>query len=336
MRPMARQLLILGGSSFVGRALASEALDMDFEVTTFNRGQTGPPVVGVTPLRGDRRDPSSLGQLVDREWDLVIDTWDQEPTAVMTSTVALRDHARFYAYISSGSVYTQPPPLGATESCETVPADPDQTDGDYSANKRGGELAVERSFPHRMLLARAGAIIGPHENTGRLTWWLRRMARGGEVLCPGPQDNPIQYIDARDLARFVITSALAGHSGPFNVVSRRGYATMGSLLQACQQIAGADNCELIWVDPEHIERAGIEPWNELPIYLPPGHEYAGMHDFDVERAHAAGLKCRPTGETVADTWQWLAALSPSHDGSGIGLDAERESKALNAWHNRQA
>ena len=291
-------------------------------------------VAGVAPLRGDRRDPASLRQLVDREWDLVIDTWDEEPTAVVNSTEVLRDHASFYAYVSSESVYTQPPPLGAHESTQTVPADPDQKDGDYSAHKRGGELAVERAFPDRMLLARAGTILGPHENTGRLTWWLSRMARGGEVLCPGSRDNPIQYVDARDLAHFVITAVDTGHTGPFSVVSRRGHATMGSLLEACQQTSGAEDCDLFWVDPDTIERAGIKPWDELPIYLPPGHEYAGLHGANVERAHAAGLRCRTTIETVSDTWRWLTTLpEPPDDGSGRGLDPERERDTLKAWHD---
>ena len=333
---VARHLLILGGSSFVGRALASEALAMEFAVTTFNRGQTASPVAGVTSLRGDRRNLADLSQLADRDWDLVIDTWDQEPSAVLRSTEVLRDRASFYAYISSGSVYTQPPPCGADESAETVPAAPDRDDGDYSANKRGGELAVERAFPARMLLARAGSILGPYENTGRLTWWLSRMARGGEVLCPGPRDNPIQYVDARDLAQFVLTKVDAGRTGPFNVVSRRGYATMGSLLEACQQTSGADHCELVWVDPDAVEQAGLEPWSELPIYVPPGHEYAGLHDADVERAYAAGLRCRPLSATVSDTWQWFSAAPRGEPVSRPGLDPEREREALNAWHHRQA
>ena len=332
---MTRQLLILGGSSFVGRAFASEALAREFAVTTFNRGQTAPAVTGVTPLRGDRRISGDLRQLADRDWDVVIDTWDEEPSAVLHSTETLRDYAGFYAYISSGSVYTQPPPIGASELAETVPAAPDQDDGDYSANKRGGELAVEQAFPGRMLLARAGTILGPFENTGRLTWWLSRMARGGDVLSPGPRDNPIQYVDARDLAQFVISAAEAGQTGPFNVVSRRGHTTMGSLLEACQQTSGATDCELVWVDPDAIDQAGLEPWDELPIYLPPGHEYAGLHDANVERAYAAGLQIRPTGETVADTWRWLSML-PQAPACRVprGLDAERERAALDAWRRR--
>lgn len=335
---MARRLLILGGSSFVGRALASEGMKMGFEVTTFNRGQTAPSVPGVKTVHGDRHDPGSTRQLADREWDLVIDTWSGAPSAVRASTHALRDHALFYAYISSESVYAPPPPLGADESVETVAADPNADDGSYPELKRGAEIAVEQTFRDRMLLARAGTILGPNENTGRLTWWLSRMARGGEVLCPGPHENAIQYIDARDLARFVITAATAGHTGAFNTVSRKGHATMGSLLEACHAISGADDAVLTWIDPGAIASAGIEPWDELPIYIPPGHEYAGMHDSDVERAHAAGLRCRPVIDTVSDTWQWQTMVGNENSNTtGLlhpGLDARRERDALDAWHTR--
>jgi hypothetical protein len=162
---------------------------------------------------------------------------------------------------------------------------------------------VERVFLDRALLARAGTILGPYENVGRLTWWLARMARGGEILCPGPADLEIQYIDARDLANFVIDASTAGHSGPFNVVSHRGHATMGSLLEACHQAAGPNDAVMTWVDPETIATAGIEPWTELPIWIPPGHEYSGMHDANVDRAYRAGLHCRPVTETVLDAWQ---------------------------------
>jgi 2'-hydroxyisoflavone reductase len=337
---MTRQLLVLGGSAFVGRALVSEGLAMGFEVTTFNRGQTGSAVSGVRAVHGDRHDPGSLAQLAGREWDLVVDTWSGAPCAVRDSAQALRDHAGFYAYISSGSVYTPPPPLGATESAETVPASPDGDGGSYPELKRGAEIAVQQTFPDRMLLARAGTILGPHENVGRLTWWLSRMARGGEVLCPGPREHAIQYIDARDLARFVITAASAGNTGAFNTVSRKGHATMGSLLQACLATSGADDATLTWFDPEAVADAKIEPWDELPIWIPPGHEYAGMHDTNVDRAYNAGLRCRPVINTVSDTWQWQTGL---HGDSPIradlphpGLDAEREHNALTAWHHRSS
>jgi 2'-hydroxyisoflavone reductase len=114
-----------------------------------------------------------------------------------------------------------PPPIGGTESAPTVPAAPDATDGEYPDMKRGAELAVQQVFSDRGLLARAGTILGPYEDVGRLTWWLARMARGGEVLCPGPPGLELQFVDARDLAGFVIDAASAGHSGPFNVVTRR-------------------------------------------------------------------------------------------------------------------
>jgi nucleoside-diphosphate-sugar epimerase len=325
----------------VGRTIVLEGVEQGWEVTTFNRGTSGSGHPQARALRGDRLDPASLEQLQNRDWDLVVDTWSGAPRAVRDSAHALHDRAAGYVYVSSGSVYKPPPALGATERSPTVDADPDAGDGAYPQLKRGAEIALEQAFAERALLARAGTILGPYENVGRLTWWLARMARGGEILCPGPADLPLQYIDARDLARFVIQAAAAGHSGAFNVVSRHGHATMGSLLEACHATAGARDAVLTWVDPDAIAAAGIEPWSELPIWIPPEHEYSGMHDANVERAHNAGLRCRPIQETARDTWQWFSALNTSPpvraDLPAPGLDPTREREALRSWHaNRRS
>ena len=336
---MTDTLLVLGGSGFVGPAVVREGLARGFDVTTFHRSATGQTHPDIDTIRGDRLDPASLAPLRERHWDLVVDTWSEAPRAVRDSARALSDHAGRYVYISSESVYRPPPPRGADESAPTVDGDPDAEATGYAEDKRGGEVAVEQAFGDRALLARAGIILGPYEDVGRLTWWLGRMARGGEVLCPGPPDLPLQYVDARDLAAFAIDAATAGHSGPFNVVSRRGHATMGALLESCRSVAGATDATLTWVAPEFIAAAGIEPWTELPVWLPDDHEYAGMHDSDVERAHGAGLRCRPVADTVRDTWDWLSALTappPLRAGSmPAGLAPEREREVLRAWADRR-
>lgn len=243
------------------------------------------------------------------------------------------------ALISSRSVYEQPVPLGLKETAPTVPANAAAQDGDYPALKRGAELAAVEVFGERALLARAGLILGPYEDAGRLTWWLNRIAVGGEVLAPGPPDLPIQFIDARDLATFVLDAALDGHGGPYNVVSRRGHATMGSLLQACETAAGGDDVRLTWLDPAAITAAGLQAWTELPIWLPPDSPSIAIHATDVEHAYAAGLRCRPVLETVRDTWRWLTTLNGSTPiRSGLkptGLASSREHAALEAWHTTQ-
>jgi 2'-hydroxyisoflavone reductase len=192
---------------------------------------------------------------------------------------------------------------------------------------------VRRAFGDRALLVRCGLILGPHEDVGRLPWWLLRIARGGDVLAPGPPQQPLQLIDARDLARFTLDAAAAGRAGAFNAVSRRGHATMASLLAACGAATGTD-ARLVWATPEQIAAAGIEPWTELPIWLPPDHEYRALHATDVERAHAAGLTTRPVAETVADTWAWLESVDRDPprraDLPAPGLDPERERALLSA------
>jgi 2'-hydroxyisoflavone reductase len=337
---VAPALLVLGGSEFAGRAIVEEALSRGWDVAAFNRGLSGSLDPRVTHLVGDRLDPATLAPLREREWALVVDTWSGAPAAVRDSATALADHATRYVYISSESVYAPPPPLGVDETSPTVEASPDLEGGEYPELKRGAELAVLGAFGGRAVIARAGLILGPRENVGRLPWWLTRLAAGGEVLAPGPPDLGLQYIDVRDLARFVLDMSLGGHSGPFNVVSRRGHATMRSLLEACLTVAGGDGAELVWVNPEFVLDAGIEPWTELPVWLPPDHEYAGMHAANVERAYAAGLRCRPVSETVADTWAWMTALGGPPPLRGDlprpGLDHARELEVLGAWQAQSA
>ncbi|MCW3013956.1 MAG: NAD-dependent epimerase/dehydratase [Solirubrobacterales bacterium] len=329
------KLLVLGGSSFVGRAVVEDGLRRGWTVTTFNRGRGAVVDERVQRLLGDRLRREDLAVLAEGTWDSVVDTWSGAPRAARDSAAALADRVTRYLYVSSGSVYAPPPPLGGDESAATVDAAPDAEDGDYPALKRGSELAIEAAFGDRALFARAGAILGPHEDVGRLPWWLLRMDRGGEVLAPGPADLALQYIDARDLARWLLDAASDGLSGAFNVVSRSGHATMGTLLDACRQVTGG-TARLTWVDPGHVHRAGIQAWSDLPIWLPPDHEYRGMHEADVERAHAAGLECRPVQDTVKDTWQWLLSIDKQPplrpDLERPGLDAAAERAALARWH----
>lgn len=324
------KLLMLGGTEFVGRAITEDALDRGWDVTVFHRGHHAPPP-GTAALHGDRTAPGGLDALADGEWDLVVDTWGGAPTAVRDSARLLRERAGRYAYVSSRSVHAYPAPAGTGEDGPLVEGSPDAGSTAYAEDKRGAELAVLDAFGDRALLARAGLILGPYENVGRLPWWLNRTARGGPVLAPGPRGLPLQYIDVRDLARWTLDATAAGHHGPFNAVSPVGHATMGSLLEACAATTGG-GAELRWTAPADILAAGIQPWTELPVWTGPGEDHDHMHGGDVSKALAAGLKCRPVEETVADTWAWLRSLggvAPQRpDRPAPGLDAEREAALL--------
>jgi nucleoside-diphosphate-sugar epimerase len=241
-----------------------------------------------------------------------------------------------YGYVSSRSVYAWPPPIGADETAPLVDADPDAGATDYAADKRGAEMALDRELgADRVLHARAGLILGPRENIDRLPWFLRRAAAGGQMLAPGPADLPLQYVDARDLAAFLLDGLESGRSGAFNVVSEMGHATMGDILNNCVAVTGS-TAELVWVDPQFLIARGVEPWTELPIWVPPDSEIYSMHSGDVSRAIAAGLDCRPVAETVADTWAWMQETSmqppePVPGRSATGMDRAREQELLQEW-----
>ncbi|MFJ3642032.1 SDR family oxidoreductase [Streptomyces sp. NPDC090108] len=331
------RLLVLGGTEFVGRSVVEAALGRGWEVTVFNRGRTGPPA-GVRSLHGDRTAPDGLAALAadDGVWDAVVDTWSAAPRAVRETARLLRGRAGRYVYVSSRSVYAWPWPTagGAAEEGPLVEgADAGAEATDYERDKRGGELAAVESFgADGSLLVRAGMILGPYENVGRLPWWLTRIARGGPVLAPGPRDLALQYIDARDLAEWVLGAVERGLGGAYDLVGPSGHTTMGELLETCAEVTGSA-AELRWTDPRVILDAGVEPWTQLPVWTPPDTELSrSAHGGDVSRALATGLVCRPVAETVADTWRWLTAIGGSAprrpDRTPPGLDPEVEAKVL--------
>ncbi|MHC3472496.1 SDR family oxidoreductase [Streptomyces sp. 7R007] len=327
------RLLVLGGTEFVGRAVVEAALGRGWEVTVFNRGRHQPPP-GVRALRGDRTAPGGLAALAEGTWDAVVDTWSAAPRPVRDAARLLRGRAGRYVYVSSCSVYAWAPPAGYTEDAPLVEgADPRADGTDYARDKLGGELAAVESFgADRSVLVRAGLILGPYENVGRLPWWLGRIARGGPVLAPGPRELELQYIDVRDLAAWVLGAVERESSGPYNLIGPQGHATMGELLDACVEVTGAA-AELCWTEPRVILDAGIEPWTQLPAWVPPGSDmYDALYSADVSRALATGLSCRPVRETVADTWTWLQRLAGTArtrpDRTAKGLDPEAEAKVL--------
>lgn len=322
-------VLLLGGTWFLGRAVARQALAHDCEVTTFNRGQSTPYLPGTLAVHGDRASADDFERLARYgPWDVVIDTSasDTDPRHVLAGARALAEVTDRYVYVSSVGVYREPHAGPLTESSATydTPADagPEAYAGQGAAEqegrrKAGCERAVTEAFgAERTTILRPGAILGPGEYSGRLPWWLRRCARGGDILAPREPDRPIQPIDARDVAAFAVSAP----AGVFNVTAPRGHATMRDLLTACLDATGHQG-DLVWTPAELLARHGVEGRTALPLW--PGTD--GI--VDVRAALDAGLTCRPLERTVADTWAWLRDGSPpvphpGWDRHGIAPDKE--------------
>jgi 2'-hydroxyisoflavone reductase len=320
------RLLLLGGPKFLGRALIDAALEGGHELTLFNRGTTGADLYpDVERIVGDR--DGGLDGLGGREWDAVVDTSGYLPRVVGASATLLADAVEHYVFVSSISVYAsfaevvdEDAPLAelSAPGSEDIPAD-------YGALKALCEQEVERAFPGRATTVRAGLIVGPHDPTGRFTYWPHRVARGGDVLVPGPAWRPVQLIDVRDLAAWILRAAEERLKGPFNAT---GPSTMGAVIDAARRVAGA-TARPVEVDDAFLGDQGVGEWMELPLWVDTRNEpWRRFMEVDTSRATAAGLSFRSLDATVA------ATLTEASIVEGVGLEPERERELLAAWWAR--
>lgn len=330
-------VLVLGGTRFLGRAVVAEALRRGDSVTTFTRGISGAPPPQVTALHGDRGEPAALEVLRGRRFDVVIDTSGYVPTVVGAAARLLAETARHYVFVSTINVYPGWPgqPVRADSTVYACPPDVAQAPaeltgaGPYGYLKAGCERAVEEHFPDRCTQIRAGLLIGPYDNSGRLAWWIDRISRGGRVPVPGPPDRHLALIDVRDLAGWMLHCGQAGVAGAYNATAPRDFTTYREMFEAARDATGAD-AELVWTPEQAILDAEVEPWTELPLWLPSTMEFAWT--VDVAPAHAAGLTHRPITETITNTWAWLRTGERADDPAlrPTGMSEEQEKALLAA------
>jgi 2'-hydroxyisoflavone reductase len=320
------KLLLLGGPRFLGRAVIDAALERGHEPTLFNRGTTG---TGLYPeverLVGDR--DGGLDALRGREWDAVVDTSGYLPRVVGASARLLAEAVGHYVFVSSISVYASFAEVVDESSPTAELSEPGSEDvgRDYGALKALCEREVEHALPGRATSVRAGLIVGPHDPTGRFTYWAHRVARGGDVLVPGPAWRPVQLVDVRDLATWMVSVAEDRVAGTFNAT---GPATMGAVVDAARRVSGSQ-ARAVEVDDAFLAGEGVGEWMELPLWVDSRNpDWSRFLEVDVTRARAAGLSFRPLDETIEATLAEAATVD------GVGLTPEREQELLAAWWAR--
>jgi 2'-hydroxyisoflavone reductase len=311
------RIVFFGGTKFLGRAAADAALADGHDVTLVNRGTTNPGLYpDVETIHADLG--GELGALEGRAWDAAIDL---DPTQLPRHTRRRAEtlDVGHYVFVSTISVYSDmsQPVDESSPLYEPPETEPEVFDAELYGNlKVGSERAVQDVFGDRAAIARPGLIVGPHDPTDRFTYWPRRLAEGGDVLAPGSPSQPVQFIDARDLGAFLVKLAVDGAGGVFNATGPAEPLALGEMLE---RIAGDSN--LVWVDDQPILDAGVQPWMELPLWLP-GDEYAGLCKADISRALAAGIAFRPLEETARDTLAW--SLEAGEQRPTLSREKERE------------
>jgi 2'-hydroxyisoflavone reductase len=322
-------ILIIGGTRFLGCHLVDSALERGYTITLFNRGKSNPTAFpALETILGDRE--HDLGLLATRHFDAVIDTCGYFPRLVRMSAQALKDNTASYVFISSLSAYANFSKIGINES-DPVGKLADETveeigGGAYGPLKALCEQAAEQEFSGRALIIRPGLIVGPHDPTDRFTYWPVRVARGGEVLVPEKPSVPVQIIDVRDLAEFIIRLIEKKSIGTYNATGPDYELTFGAMLETCQQVSGSD-ANFKWAPVEFLAENKVEAWSDMPVWVPDTSEDAGFSRVNVSKAIAAGLTFRPLAETVRDTLAWAKTRPADHPWKA-GISAEREAELL--------
>ena len=325
------RILILGGTGFIGRHLTELALKAGHEVTLFNRGRSG---TGLFPevelLVGDRE--NDLESLKGKQWDLAFDIASYYPRVTRLSCEVLAGSVDHYTLISTMALYADHSSLNNNETSPVVELE-DPTVEEVTPQTYGGlkvlcEKVVNEFFADRCLLPRPGIIVGPYDTTDRMTYWVDRIAEGGQVLVPDVWEQPIQYIDAVDLMGWILEAAVAGKTGVYNLTGPKTTMPLGAFLEAINEALGS-KAEFVKVDSDFLAEHLDKPGNDLPFFMPFLERRGFMH-IDSSKAQAEGLSYRPLSDTILDLAKWTAGL-PRDRKWEAGIRREKERSLLEEW-----
>jgi 2'-hydroxyisoflavone reductase len=338
------RILILGGTGFIGPYQVRYAVSRGHDVTVFNRGRRQADLpASVKHLQGDRN--GQLDALKGTSWDVVIDNPTTLPKWVRSAGEILKGNAKQYIFISTISVYAPLPGPNADESAAVLPyrgadafAESQVTGELYGPLKAISEQEAERQFPGMTTVIRPGLIVGPGDPTDRFTYWPVRIARGGEVLAPGDGSDPVQVIDVRDLSEWTIRMAEQGAMGTYNATGPTSPHTMAGMLDGIRgAVPGGADARLTWVPTDFLGQQQVQPWTEMPTWVPNVGDERGFSQISVARAVAKGLTYRPLATTARDTLTWFETLpAERREKLRAGIAPEKERTVLEAWRARRA
>ena len=332
-------ILILGGTQFVGRTLTEITRARGHQVTLFNRGKTNQTLFSdVETLIGDR--DGGLDLLHGRSWDAVIDTCGYLPRLVRDSGQLLQHSVKQYVFISSISVFAS---MASADQDEGTSLG-EMPNGDNSVEEINGETygplkvlceqVLHELYPENHLIIRPGLITGPYDHTDRFGYWPWRLSRGGDVLVPGRPERPIQHIDVRDLATWLLKMVEQTQHGTYNATGPATTQTMGDLIAACQALS-KEKGPVHWLDEQFLLDQEVTPWQELPFWIPELNEEShGFMRVNCQKAIQAGLTFRPLAETVGDFLAWHNTR-PDHQWK-VTLTPEKEQSTLATWSTRDS
>lgn len=333
------RILLLGGTGFIGPWQVNRILSQGHELTLFNRGRSQPRMfqdqfAGLENLIGDRDgDLSSLEG--HRTWDVVIDNSGYTPDQVRATARLLVDRTDQYLFISTQAAYMSRVEIGIDEDAPVGQADlPMEEWEGYGPMKALAEQELQAAFGDRCTIVRPGLVAGPGDRSDRFTYWCARMDRGGEVLAPNTPMDPVQYIDVRDLAEFMVHLLEQDTRGVYNVIGPEGDLHMAEFLYGIKAVTSTPS-SLTFVALDFLREQGVQPWSHLPVWQPPVGPTTGFARMSRDRGVAAGLRYRPLAVTAAETLEWWKGL-PGEERMTMrsGLIPEREAEVLAAWHRR--
>jgi 2'-hydroxyisoflavone reductase len=340
-------ILILGGTGFTGPYQVKYAVARGHNVTVFNRGMTHPGFLpdGVQQLVGDRN-TGKLDTLKGKKWDVVIDNPTMLPKWVRDVGEILKGNVDRYIFISTISVYTDDLKPGSDETAKLSAYDGADAMKEtrqsviaskfalYGPLKALSEKEAEKWFPGKTCIIRPGLIVGPGDETDRFTYWPVRIDRGGDVLAPGNPNDPVQFIDARDLAEWTIRMAEQGTTGIYNATGPAKRLSISGMLGEIKSALKSD-AKFTFVPADFLEKEKVAPWSDMPVWVPPSEVAGGISSVSIQRALDKGLTFRPLAETARDTLAWFKAQSkPRQEKLRAGVTKEREAEVLKAWATR--